>query len=133
MFLEQDEKKGKSGRATALSQELTECLHRWLYTLSAGDDILTSFYRPFEDQTESRENPLVSHVNAMEKAKGKASAILTVFATVLQMHCSVRIIAVSFKVFPHKFCFLELITETMYVFAVTEVKLRAVYTPHYNN
>lgn len=45
-------KKGKSGRATVLSRELTECLHRQLYTLPA-DDILTSFYRPLEDSSES--------------------------------------------------------------------------------
>lgn len=48
-------KKGKSGRATVLSRELTECLHRQLYSLPAGDDILTSFYRPLEDKAEAGE------------------------------------------------------------------------------
>lgn len=38
-----------------LSQELTECLHRQLYTLPAGDDILTSFYNPLEDEAETGE------------------------------------------------------------------------------
>lgn len=48
-------KRVKSGRATALSQELTDCLCRQLYTLPAGDYILTSFYRPLKDKDESGE------------------------------------------------------------------------------
>jgi len=41
----------KRGSLGVLSQELTECLHRQLYTLPAGDDIMTSFYRPLEDES----------------------------------------------------------------------------------
>lgn len=50
-----------------LSQELTECLHRQLCTLPAGDDILTSIYNPLEDKAETGET--LYYVKAMEKKR----------------------------------------------------------------
>lgn len=62
---------GESDSGRVLSQELTECMHRQLYTLPARDDILTSFYRPLEDGDRIWRILLVSHVSAMEEKAQK--------------------------------------------------------------
>lgn len=123
LFLENDEKKRKSWRVTALSLKLTESLHRQLYTCLVGDDILTSFYRPLKVEAEFGETlQSVMSIQRKEKQKEeqqkKKMKIKTTFWNNFHCVCHIFKCVAPLKLpLSHLEYFrLKLFTETIYVF-----------------